>query len=221
MGDSLLEHSGRIAAAAVVVILVLTAGCADATSPTLPVDRYELPAPDPSLEPDRLSIGEFIATPCAFGLYGDGLVDLLDREEWALVDVFFGRPSASGPWTEPTENDVALVESHGGRVLHRFNVPAVRARVLLSRLPGLVEDGFWITVRDVPDDTRYDVEIITGLTRSVGDADVERFRSLGGRITHRWQSISSLAGILPDRSIPDWREESVESVEPNSVACAG
>lgn len=221
MGDSLMERFGRIAAAAVVVILVLTSGCADATSPTLPVDRYELPAADPSLDPDRLSTGEFIATPCAFGLHGDGLVDLLDREEWALVDVFLGRSSTSGPWTEPTENDVALVESHGGRVLHRFNVPAVRARVLLSRLPGLIEDGFWITVRDVPDDTRYDVEILTGLTRSVGAADAERFRSLGGRITHRWQSINSLAGILPDRSVPDWRDESVEYAEPNSVACAG
>lgn len=221
MSDSLRERFGRIAAAAAGVILVLTAGCADATSPALPVDRYELPDPDPSLDPDRLTIGELIATPCAFGLYGDRLVDLLDRDEWALVDVFFGGRSPSDEWTGPTENDVDLVESHGGRVLYRFNVPAVRARILLSRLPGLVEDGFWITVRDVPDETRYDVEILTGLTRTLGAADIDRFTGLGGRVMHRWSSINGLGGILPDRSIPAWRDGPVEYVEPNSVACIG
>lgn len=99
---------------------------------------------------------EYIATPCAFGPSGDGLSNLREKDEWALADIFFGRGSPDGPWTGPTVGDVALVRSHGGRVLHEFNVPAVRARIIVPRIPDLVKEGLCITVRDVPDATRYE-----------------------------------------------------------------
>ena len=210
----------RIVTMLAVVASVSVLACADVTAPP---DAFELPEPDLSLDPDGLSIGELIATPCAFGIYGDRLDHLRDRHEWARVDVFFGRSSEEGPWDGPTTSDMNLVTSQGGSVLYQFNVPAVRARVLLSRVPDLVEQGFWITVRDVPDPTRFDVPSLSvGFSRPLLEADVELYESLGGRVEYRWDFINSLSGILPDRSIPALRDRSdVEYVQPGSVACIG
>lgn len=205
-------------------LLVLAGGCADLTAPELdlPPDSWELPDPDSSLDPARLSVGDFIATPCMFGLHGSGTDHLDGRDEWATVDVFFGRESEAGPWDGPTAADVGLVEAHGGRVLHAFNVPGVRARMVLSRIPALVEEGFWVTVRDVPDATRYDVPVSVGFDRPLSDADVELFGALGGAVEYRWESIRALAGPLPDRSIDDLQARSdVVWVEHSSVACLG
>src|SRR5688500_6910629 len=116
---------------AIGIVLTLGSACSD---PTGPADDFQLPEPDLSLDPSRLAVGDFIATPCAFGLYGDRLNHLRDRHEWALVDVYFGG-SASGPLNGPTASDIDLVTEHGGRVLFSFNVPAVRARIILSRIP--------------------------------------------------------------------------------------
>ncbi len=199
-------------------------GCDGATAPdgSLPADDFELPAPDTSLDPDRLSVGEYIATPCALGIHGSGLDHLRDRHEWALVDVFFGHDSPEGPRDGPTFRDVRLVRAHDGRVLHTFDVPAVRARMLLSRIPGLVEEGRWVSVRDVPDATRYDVEVSVGFTRALEESDVELFGELGGRVTHRWEFIDALAGILPDRSIAALRSRpDVGWVEGDGVLCVG
>lgn len=204
--------------------LALATGCAESTMPSdllALTDDYELPAPDTSLAPDRLSVGNYIATPCALHQPG-GFDHLRERHEWALVDVYFGRGSADGPWGKPAAADVELVTSHGGRVLHEFNIPAVRARMILSRVPGLVADGFWIVVRDVPDATRYDVPLGVGFTRPLSDADVELFESLGGRVTHRFDFIDALHGILPDRSIPEFQRRSdVAYVQDESVYCLG
>jgi hypothetical protein len=207
-----------IAAARLGVILVIVFGtaCADATAPP---DDYQLPEPDLSLSPERLSVGSLIATPCAFGMYGDRLDHLRDKHEWVLVDVFFGH----SPDGRATAADIRLVTSQGGRVLHEFNVPAVRARILLSRVPDLVQRGRWIMVRTVPDPTRYDVpRLIAGFNRPLDDTDVELFASLGGRVEYRWDFINALAGIVPDRSIPALRDRAdVEYVEADSVVCVG
>jgi hypothetical protein len=207
------------------VLAMLTAvGAAAACSdPLAPADTFELPPPDLSLDPERLAVGEYIATPCAFGIRGDRLAHLRDRQEWALVDIYFGRESPETSPTGPTEQDVALVTSHGGRVLYRFNVPAVRARIVLSRIPGLVEEGFWVTVREVPDATRYDVPSLSvGFARPIDDSDVALYEELGGRVEYRWESIDALSGVLPDRSIPALRDRSdVEYVEAGSVGCVG
>lgn len=198
------------------------AACSDATAP---IDDFELPAPDTSLDADRLVIGEYLATPCAFEKFGNGLVELRDREEWALVDVFFGRMSASDPLDRATEEDLDLIRAHGGRTLHVFNVRAVRARMLLSRIPDLVGpdrlgEKHWIAVRDVPDATRYDLEIGVGFRRPLNDADTDLIEELGGRVTHRFDFINGLSGLLPDRSVPELRANpDVSYVEVPGVYC--
>lgn len=198
-------------------------GCSDpAALETLPLDDFELPAPDLSLDPDRLSVGEYIATPCAFGMNGDRLEHLRGRHEWALVDVYFGRASPQSPWDRPLEQDVELVRAHEGRVLHRFNIPAVRARVLLSRIPDIVEEGRWVTVRDVPNAARYDVPSLAVGFHGLSDAHVALYESLGGRVNYQWDLIDALSGVLPDRSIPALAEHpDAVYVEVLGVACLG
>jgi len=193
-------------------------GCGDVSAP---FDDFEPPEPDLSLDPDRLSVGEYIATPCAFGVHGDGLAHLLDKQEWALVDVYFGRESEAGPWDSPTRDDIDLVTSSGGRVLFEFNIPAVRSRILLSRIPDLVRNGYWVTARDVPNATRYDVpELGVGFSRALQDSDVELYESLGGRVEHRLGLINALSGVLPNQSIPVLRDTpDVVYVQAGSVAC--
>lgn len=175
----------------------------------LPPDDYQLPPPDTSLDPARLSVGAYLATPCAFGIHGDRLVDLRSQHEWRTVDIFFGRSTSEGPWDRPLPSDVDHVRSYGGRVLYHFNVPAVRARMFVSRIPALVREGYWITVREVPDDTRYDVEPVSvGFSRPLDHAHVELYESLGGRVAYQWDGIRALSGVLPDRSISVLREQS-------------
>lgn len=197
----------------------LPAACSD---PIPPADDFELPEPDLSLNPDRLSVGDYIATPCAFGIRGNRLDHLRSKHESALVDVFFGRASEDGPWIGPTASDVELVTSHGGRVLYHFNIPAVRARIILAQIPDLVEAG-GVTVREVPDPTRYDVPSLSvGFTRPLRrEPDVDLYVSLGGRVDHLWGFINALSGVLPDRSIPVLRDRSdVEYVEAHAgVSC--
>lgn len=201
--------------------LVFAASCSE---PIAPVDDdFELPAPDPSLDPDRLAVGDYIATPCAFGMHGNRLDHLRGRQEWALVDIYFGRDSPEARRSGPTAADIRLVKSHGGRVLHHFNVPAVRARILLARIPHLVEEGYWVTVRDVPDPTRYDVPSLSvGFSRPLTDSDVDLYVSLGGRVEYRFDFINAVSGVLPDRSVPALRDRSdIAYVEAGSVYCIG
>lgn len=209
--------------AAAATALLGAIACSDATAP---VDDYELPEPDTTLAADRLVIGEYLATPCAFLVWpGDGLAHLRDREEWAIVDVFFGRLSTTEPMDRATEFDLDVIHDQGGRILHVFNVPAVRVRMLLSRVPDLVtvdrvREERWITVREVPDATRYDLQVGVGFRRPLRDADIELIESLGGRVTHRFDFINGISGMLPDRSIPDLRANpDVAYVEVPGVGC--
>lgn len=196
--------------------LILLVGCGDPLGPV--DDDFRLPESDRSLDPARLVVGDYIATPCAFGMFGDRLVHLRDRHEWALVDIFLGSGAATGP----TESDVEFVRSHGGRVLHRFNVPAVRARILLSNIPDLVREGYWVTVREVPDPSRYDLVLSVGYRRPTKDLDLAIIAAYGGRVTARYVSIPWLAVILPDRTVPVLRDRyEVQYVESSGVACIG
>lgn len=200
--------------------LIAAPACSDFVGPADEADFFELPELDTSLDPARLRVGEYIATPCAFQKFGDGLAHLRGRHEWALVDVYFGRESPAGPWGAPIPTDLELVRSHGGRVLYSFNIPAVRARMLLSRIPDLVANGYWVTVREVPDATRYDVPLVVGFSRPLRAEDSDLFVSLGGRITHRFDFIHALGGVLPDRSIAVLQGDSeVEFVQADGVVC--
>jgi hypothetical protein len=203
----------RLLYAALLVLATLALhGCADALLPA--EDDYTLPEPDPSLDPAKVSIGEYIATPCGQNQ------QLRSRTERVLADIFFGRKSNSDMMEAPQEAHVQAVTSRGGAVLYRFHVPAVRARINLNQIPDLIAGGHWVTVREVPNPARYDLQVIVGYNRPLRDSDLERFRELGGRITHRFDFIDAISGELPNRSLPHLRSSGeVLYVEPNGIAC--
>lgn len=175
---------------------------------------YRLPEPDQSLDPAALVIGEYIATPCGNN------EPLLSRPEWAVVDIFFGRRSERDPVTGPRQEHLRAVSGRGGIVLHRFNVPAVRAYIQLSRIPDLVASEFWVSVRAVPNPRRYDLDVLVGFVTPLRESDLEQFQRLGGRITTRFSFIDAIGGVLPDRSIPALRaSDRTRYVEPNGIAC--
>jgi hypothetical protein len=215
LGEKIMFRTALVLGVSIVLMFVV--GCGD--PPLGPVDDdFLLPEPDLSLDPARLVVGDYIATPCAFGMFGNQLVHLRDRNEWALVDIFFGSGTRAGP----SEAEVEEVRRRGGRVLHRFNVPAVRARILLSSIPDLVREGHWITVREVPDPSRYDLELSVGYRRPTKDLDLAIIAAYGGRVTARYVSIPWLSVILPDRAVPVLRDRyEVQYVESAGVACIG
>jgi len=218
--------TGTIArAAGACAVALLAAGCGDLVGPLAGLDLPEL---DPSLDPDRVSVGRTIATPCALGIHGDGFADRRNRDEWALVDIFFGRGPEEGPRDRPRPGEILMVEALGGRVLHTLHVPADCAYIRLSRLPDLVEEGPWTTVSDVPDPTRLDLSLSVLLTRPVRESDAGWLNRLGAWIRPRpvlgfgFPDRRDVSVIIPDRSVPALRKvNEVGVAEVSGFACIG
>lgn len=193
---------------------LLSASCGaltgpDGRSPDPPV----LPDPDLSLDPASLVVGPVLATYCSDNL------ELIGRKDWAVVDVLFGLDDPGDPADGPLPEDEKIVRAHGGVVLYRFNIPAVRAWLRVGRIPDVARAGAQL-VREVPDLSRYDVSVIFGYQGSLAPEDDGPFTELGGKITHRFSSISGMAGIFPDLSVPELRSmPAVTYVEPDGIYC--
>ena len=194
-------------------------GCAESpVQPAIPVDDFELPEPDLSLDPERIRTGDILATECAFGIRGDRLVDLRDVYEWRTVDIFL----PPGTATRPTPADLERFEKYGVRVLHTFNLRAVRGRVVVAAIPELVlgvRGG--IVVRDVPDPRRFDVpSVMVAFGAPLRDSHFAAFHDLGGRVDLAIDNLGMVSGVLPDHSIPMMRGRSdVGFVEAGGVGC--
>jgi hypothetical protein len=216
----------RLLLTTVAVLLPACTSPVDPSSTELPDwGDFELPATDTSLDPARLSVGQRLATPCSLGSHGNQLVSLLDQREWIVVDVSFGRSTAEGPWDGPTPEDKAWITDRGGRILHDFAIPIVRARVVASEIPAMLRDmlrgGQWPIFWSVEDLTRYDIPDLTvGFAEHLTDEHVTLFESLGGRVEHRLDFIGTLYGAFPDRSVSALREQAdIEYLEPTGVLC--
>lgn len=195
-----------------IAMFVALAAC---DGPIEPVGELEwgdftLPPADTILDPSRLRPGEIIATHCSLPPTAGGLEQFRGVHEWTVVDVFLGREDAEGAWGPPTSEDLANVAAGGGHVLHLFNVPAVRVRIVMSRLPELVLElrnaQAPPVIREVPDLRRFDYEVSVGYD-SHADEYVALFESLGGRVERRIDELGMLSGVIPDRSVPALRED--------------
>lgn len=197
--------------------LLLGASLAACVGPT------EYASPLESLPLRDLTLDPTLITPPSI-VYACGRWTPADapRAGWVLVDVQFGRRSDADPLDRPRDADVALVGRHGGRVVHRFHAPVVRAWMETARIPELAAAGHFVAVLDVPDAARYDVPVIASYHAPVRDADVRAFERLGGLVTRRFDVSPLIAGIVPDHSLPGLRREAaVDFVELNGVACLG
>lgn len=197
------------------VLIVAVAGCAGLVEPPIPVDDYELPPPDLSLDPARLRPGVIIWSGCSLD---SGVEQFRGVYEWLLVDIHSGGGDGSGM----SNDDVERIKAIGARVLYQFNAPAVRARVLQADIPDLrLSLGQFVFVRDVPDDTRYDVRGVSPGFRTYSlDRQEALYSGLGGLVTYRSERFDWISGVLPDRSIAALGQHpDVESVSVSGMGC--
>ena len=201
----------------VIATLLLGASLAACVGPTEYVPPQEqLPLRDLTLDPE-------LVTPAGV-VYACGrwTPSQTPTAGWVLVDVHFGRRADTDPLDRPRDADVALVGRFGGRVVHRFHAPVVRAWMETARIPDLAAAGHFVAVLDVPDPARYDVPVIASYRGPVTDADVRAFERLGGLVTRRFDVSPLVAGWIPDHSMPGLRREAaVDFVELNSIGCVG
>ena len=159
------------------LLLVMAAvglACVDNTGPT---DDYQLPAPDTSLDPAALRIGE-IWYAC-----GDWQ-ETPPTDSVVLADLFFGRRSAADPDDRPRSESLDSVRAHAGRVLFEFAFPGARVRVPSTSIPGLAADHVINHARTVPDARRYDWDFIVWFTRPLQPSDSAVFVAHGGRVSY-------------------------------------
>lgn len=179
-----------------------------------PRDDYVLPPADPSLDPAALVLGE--------PLYACGQWSAAGRptDQRVLVDLFFGRREPSDPMDRPRQASLDAVRAAGGNALFQFAFPAARVRIDTDRIPGLVDSGVANYARTVPDARRYDWDVIVGFKRPSTNADSLMFVNLGGRVSYVFQSMSAIAGYLPNASIAAYRTHSdVQYVEAGGLGC--
>lgn len=200
-----MRPSSRLRLLAMLAAVLLSAGCASDLLPRN--DDPPLPPPDESLNPDSLVIGE-VVTSCDVGPE-PGL------PERVLVDLFF-----PGEGTGPTPQQVLAVQARGGRVMHRFHVPAVRAYVDRDELVRLARAPIHAFALSVPQPRRYDVQVLVSHEAGRGDEAAALVRALGGRIVHDLVTMDLLAAELPDRSLPALRAApAVRRVDAAGIAC--
>ena len=195
------------------LLLVITAFVAACSDTAGPVDDYQLPAPDTSLDPGALRIGDiwyacgdWVGTPPA-----DTLI---------LVDLFFGQRSAADPMDRPRSENLDSVRALGGRVLFEFAFPAARVRIPSGSVPRLAASGVINYARAVPDARRYDWDFIVWFTRARQPSDSAVFVALGGRVSYLFLGLPAVAGALPNSAAVIYRRmPDVEFVSADGMGC--
>lgn len=136
-----------------------------------------------------------------------------------VVDLYF---HGDGP---PTAAQESLVIEHGGRILHRYQVPVIRAQVPADALPAVFEADLSTRTRpnharSVPDRRAAAVDLVILFERTVLPGDLELVESLNGRMTHVFQLVTGLAAEVPDAALPSLRAwDGVTAIELNQIGC--
>jgi hypothetical protein len=199
---------------AAAVVLAVSLGGAACRGVTESAPPYELPTPDASLDPAALREGRVLYR-C-----GGWLRNAQPAAERVLVDVLFGRRGPEDPPDRPLPAHLARVRAAGGRVLHEFQFPAVRAYLPTRNVRALTGGGFDPSVHEVADPRRYDWRATAGYRARLAAADEDRVRVLGGRVERALGNLNMLVVTLPDRSYPALRAgANVEFVEASGQTC--
>lgn len=115
-----------------------------------------------------------------------------------LFDVFLRYNPAEDRVDGPTDAQVRTVLRAGATIVHRFNFPAVRAILPISRIPDLAAD----VVRGVVDPQLTEVRVAIGFHQRI---ESDWITALGGRVTHTFSNTPTVFAIVPDASIPALR----------------
>lgn len=120
-----------------------------------------------------------------------------------LIDLRFWK---DGIATEPATEDVAAVEAAGGRIVHRFHGPMVRAELDVGAVPGLAWPGGPLSsAATVPDPGAFEITLIVMLDHNLTAEDLQAVEALGGRVTHEYHTLEGYAVVIDDARVPEVR----------------
>ena len=196
--------------AALPLLLMLLTSCRPATPTSL--SEPEIP---PLLGKDSIVLGD-VWYACGHW-QGPGE----PTEDQIIADLFFGMRDPSDDDDRPSAQALASVESLGGRVLHQFHFPAVRAVVPSHQAERLFAESGVSHVRTVPYSDRFDWKVAIVLNRDPTNEDQDLIAALGGEVLHTLSNPPVLLSAVPNRIIPDLRLlPQVKLVSALGVFCA-
>jgi hypothetical protein len=114
-----------------------------------------------------------------------------------LLDIRSMQNSDAGP----PEDLVRTIERAGGRDVHRYNGPMVRAELNVAAVARLGVNF----AQTVADTDAHDVHLIVRLTRPVTAADILALEALGGRVLSQWTIIDGYVAVIDDSKVPALR----------------
>lgn len=141
-----------------------------------------------------------------------------------LIDLFFPRSAEEGAMVRPTEAETQEVEKRGGKIVKRFNVPAVRVDIPTGAVPYLIGTHSAAVAnhaRAVPDRTQFDLKVSVVDTTAGGKARaLEAFRDAGGYTTTVFEHVPSFAGAISDDSVDTFRGSApTAELHPERIIC--
>lgn len=137
----------------------------------------------------------------------------------AVVDLRMHGQTVNG---RPTPEAIGAITAAGGRIVHVYNVPIVRAEMDLNRATSLVDlaRGPASHATTVTAPTVFDAGIIVILSHPLTEADLASVRALGGTITREYQTLPGYAARVSDRIVPAIRAlAGVKSLEADGIGC--
>ena len=176
------------------LLLMLLMSCGPATPTSL--SEPEFP---PVLGKDSVVLGEIWYACGSWQEPGEPAVDQI------IADLFFGMRGPLDDDDRPSAEALASVESLGGRVLHQFHFPAVRAVVPSHQAERLFAESGVNHVRTVPYSDRFDWKVAIALNREATGEDVDLITAMGGEVLHSLSNPPILLSAVPDQIIPDLR----------------
>lgn len=176
------------------LLLLLLMSCGPATPTSL--SEPDIP---PLLGKDSVVLGEVWYACGSWKGPGKPVVDQI------IADLFFGMRGPLDDDDRPSAEALASVESLGGRVLHQFHFPAVRAVVPSHQAERLFAESGVSHVRTVPYSDRFDWKVAIALNREATGEDVDLITAMGGEVLHSLSNPPILLSAVPDQIIPDLR----------------
>jgi hypothetical protein len=138
--------------------------------------------------------------------------------ERTVVDFHFGSDGST-----PSAAQVAAIEQAGAVVVHRFNVPILRAEIDVAAVPALIgwpPRGVAYYAVTVPDLSRREVVLIVFVSHDLTDADITAVQAIGGRIRHRYETLDGYSVEIDDDAVPLVRAlPGVQVVSKNGIGC--
>lgn len=176
---------------AVLIALLAVAACNAVTEPS----GFVVPEEDLSLDPSHLSVGH----------------ELYYCNDWhrsagkpvqtaMFADVFF-----VSTLDHPLPSHRSLVESVGATVVHTYAAPGFRVWIQRESIPALSQNG--LSIRSVPDPSRYDVQVSVAYNVRFVARDSARIAALGGRVTRNFDPTGVVILFLPSRMLNQVRAD--------------